>query len=65
MELYRPDEAGKLQMIASQEVFGIIRSVAAFRLTGNNRDYVVVGSDSGRIVILIFDNEKNLFEKVH
>ena len=52
-------------MVSSQEIFGIIRSIAAFRLTGNNRDYVVVGSDSGRIVILIFDNEKNIFDKVH
>lgn len=51
----RPDEHGKLLVISSQEAFGTIRSIAAFRLTGNNRDYVVVGSDSGRIVILFFD----------
>ena len=28
-------------------------------------DYVVVGSDSGRIVILEYNVAKNLFEKVH
>lgn len=48
----RPDENGKLITVCSQEIYGIIRSLAIFRLTGNNRDYVVIGSDSGRIVIL-------------
>lgn len=28
-------------------------------------DYVVVGSDSGRIVILEYHPSKNMFEKVH
>ncbi|KAI6106117.1 CPSF A subunit region-domain-containing protein [Pisolithus croceorrhizus] len=30
-------------------VFGSIRSLAAFRLTGSTKDYAIVGSDSGRI----------------
>ena len=33
--------------------------------SGGNRDYIVVGSDSGRIVILEFNGQKNIFEKVH
>jgi splicing factor 3B subunit 3 len=65
LELLRPDEAGKVQCILSTEVFGLIRSVAAFRLIGANRDYIVVSSDSGRVVVLEYSPEKNQFEKVH
>lgn len=28
-------------------------------------DYIVVGSDSGRIVILEYNPSKNMFEKIH
>lgn len=35
LELLRPDEVtGKLQIIHSQGVFGIIRNICSFRLTG-------------------------------
>lgn len=37
----------------------------AFRLTGGTKDYIVVGSDSGRIVILEYQPSKNMFEKIH
>jgi hypothetical protein len=37
LELLRPDESGKMQTIVSVECFGIIRSLAAFRLTGANK----------------------------
>lgn len=36
-----------------------------FLSLGGGRDYVLVGSDSGRIVILEFNNDKNRFERVH
>ena len=65
IELLRPDQHGKLKSIAFRECFGIVRSMSAFRLAGANRDHVVVGSDSGRIVVLKFDKEKNQFEQVH
>lgn len=32
---------------------------------GNNTDFVLIGSDSGRIVVLKYDTEKNTFEKIH
>ena len=35
LELLRPDEHGKTVTVFSTEVFGIIRSLAAFRLTGS------------------------------
>ncbi|MDA9098618.1 DDB1 family protein [bacterium] len=65
LELLRPDDTGKTQVIFTTEVFGIIRSLAAFRLTGANRDYLCVGSDSGRIVMLNFDADTHTFKKVH
>ena len=55
----------KLQTILSQEVFGIIRSLASFRLTQSNREYIILGSDSGRVVILSYDSERNAFIKIH
>jgi splicing factor 3B subunit 3 len=36
-----------------------------FRLTGNKKDFIVVGSDSGRIVILEVNLEKRDFIKIH
>ncbi len=35
------------------------------RLTGSSKDYVVIGSDSGKISILEFNNETNVFEVRH
>jgi splicing factor 3B subunit 3 len=32
---------------------------------GDTRDYIIVGSDSGRIVILQYNNERNTFDKIH
>ena len=46
-------------------MFGVIRCLLPFRLTGSNRDYVVVGSDSGRITILEFNGDTNSFKRVH
>jgi len=65
LELLRPDiSTGKIHTLVSVEVFGIIRSMMAFRLTGGSKDYLVLGSDSGRVVILEFNPTKNVFEKV-
>lgn len=66
LELLRPDpNTGKVHTLLTVEVFGIVRSLMAFRLTGGTKDYIVVGSDSGRIVILEYIPVKNIFEKVH
>jgi len=38
LTLYRPDPTlGKISTILSHDVFGIIRTVAAFRLAGSNK----------------------------
>jgi splicing factor 3B subunit 3 len=65
LELLRPDDQGKVQTILSQEVFGIVRSLTPFRLVGSNRDYLIVGSDSGRISVLEYVEVSNTFERVH
>jgi splicing factor 3B subunit 3 len=83
LELLRVDvETGKLSTVIASDVFGSIRSLAAFRLTGNTKgkflevyhlfpthtflqDYAIVGSDSGRIVILDYDPKTSRFEKLH
>uniref|UniRef100_A0A7S3VLT8 DNA damage-binding protein 1 n=1 Tax=Dunaliella tertiolecta TaxID=3047 RepID=A0A7S3VLT8_DUNTE len=65
LELLRPNEMGKLVTVVSTEVFGCIRALAPFRITGASTDYVIVGSDSGRIVVLQYDNARNVFKKVH
>ena len=65
LELLRPDvNTGKVHTLLSVEVFGVIRSMMSFRLTGGNRDYLVIGSDSGRVVILEYNAAKNIFIKV-
>lgn len=85
LELLRPDpHTGKISTVVASDVFGSIRSLAAFRLTGSTKgtqrklicaalcvvihlfvDYAVVGSDSGRIVIMDYDQKTNNFVKVH
>lgn len=65
LELLCPDKFGRIQSILSVEVFGTIRSLSQFRLTGAQKDFIVVGSDSGRIVILDYNKQKNVFDKIH
>ncbi|XP_054733624.1 splicing factor 3B subunit 3-like [Anastrepha obliqua] len=66
LELVRPDSnTGKVHTVLSVEVFGCIRALMSFRLTGGTKDYIVVGSDSGRIVILEYNPTKNSLDKVH
>ncbi|KAK2157142.1 hypothetical protein NP493_1904g00008 [Ridgeia piscesae] len=66
LELLRPDpNTGKVYTLLTYEVFGVVRALMPFRLTGGSKDYLVIGSDSGRIVILEYIPQKNIFEKVH
>lgn len=66
IELLKPDETdGTLQLIYRQETFGIIRSIDTFRLIGMKKDFLIIGSDSGRIVILEYDLDKKSFVKIH
>ena len=65
IELLKVDkETGQLEIIHTQEMFGIIRSIMKFRLIGMQKDYLVIGSDSGRVVILEYDANKGHFIKL-
>ncbi|KAK6194263.1 hypothetical protein LQW54_011613 [Pestalotiopsis sp. IQ-011] len=62
LTLSRPDPSqGRVTTLLSQEVFGIIRSIAAFRLAGSSKDYVILATDSGRIAIVEYIPQQNRF----
>eukprot|EP00039_Didymoeca_costata_P018972 m.335766 g.335766 ORF g.335766 m.335766 type:complete len:1204 (-) comp17672_c0_seq1:1765-5376(-) len=66
LELLRPDAStGKIVPLLSTEIFGAIRSMQPFRLTGGSKDYIVLGTDSGRITIVEYIPTKNVFQRVH
>ncbi|CAD6570947.1 MAG: pre-mRNA-splicing factor rse1 [Alectoria sarmentosa] len=66
LTIHRPDPAqGKITIILSQDLFGIIRTLAAFRLAGSNKDYIIIGSDSGRITIIEYVPSQNRFNRLH
>lgn len=66
IELLRHDpNTGKVYTLLADEVFAVVRSLHSVRLTGSNKDYIVVGSDSGRVCILEYNAQKNVFEKLH
>eukprot|EP00210_Caulerpa_lentillifera_P002872 g2742.t1 len=65
LELLRPNDGNKLISICSIEVFGCIRSLHPFRLTGAPKDCILIGTDSGRLVILEFSEQRDEFIKIH
>ena len=116
LTIHRPDpQLGKVTPILSQDVFGIIRTLAAFRLAGSSKgmsfkqqlkatysdflkhisgsaspslcaigqrrllekdtylkspakeiaDYIIIGSDSGRISIIEYVPAQNRFNRIH
>lgn len=66
LTIHRPDPTqGKISPIFSQDVFGIIRTLAAFRLAGSSKDYIIIGSDSGRITIIEYVPSQNRFNRIH
>ena len=65
LELLRPDDTGRVQPVCTIEVFGVIRAVSKLRIPGEQTDHLVVGSDSGRVVILKYDPARARFKKIH
>ncbi|KAH7328516.1 CPSF A subunit region-domain-containing protein [Stachybotrys elegans] len=66
LSLLRPDPSqGKVITLLSHDVFGIIRSIAAFRLAGSNKDYLILSTDSGRITIIEYLPSENRFSRLH
>ena len=64
IQLLRVEPSGKVEVVRTQQVYGIVRSIIPFRLLGMQRDFLVIGSDSGRIVILDYDKTKGEFVKI-
>jgi splicing factor 3B subunit 3 len=64
IELFRPDDSGN-RSICRTPVFSIIRSMITFRLLGSNKDFIVIGSDSGKITIAEYDMASNDFKLIH
>lgn len=53
LQLLRLDgETGRLHSVSTLHLFCTITALSAFRLPGDSQDYLVIGSDSGRISIL-------------
>ncbi|ANB11927.1 Rse1p [Sugiyamaella lignohabitans] len=66
LELLKPDpNLGQLRSVLSYNCFGILRSLQTFRIAGSTKDNIVIGSDSGRIAILEYDEKKNTFKQIH
>ncbi|KAI8677208.1 hypothetical protein LRP88_09763 [Fusarium phalaenopsidis] len=66
LTLLRPDPSqGKVITLLSHDIFGIIRSLAAFRLAGSNKDYLILATDSGRITIIEYLPAQNRFQRLH
>eukprot|EP01039_Chlorochromonas_danica_P013047 gene13047-15046_t len=59
------DESSKAVFICSTPAFSIIRSICSFRLAGSSKDYIVIGSDSGKVVVVEFDTTANNWKVIH
>ncbi|KAI4210835.1 MAG: hypothetical protein LQ351_006330 [Letrouitia transgressa] len=62
LTIYKHPESDKtkLDALLSQDIFGIIRVVAAFRLPGGSK-----ASDSGRVAIIDYLPDQNRFDRIH
>ena len=65
VELFRPDNTGRMVSVNYTACFGVVRSVASFRLLGSSSDYLLLGSDSGKITIAEYDSENNTWVTLH
>lgn len=62
IELYRPNaETGKVTKVMAQKAFANIQNVDTIRLTGTQKDLLVVTSDSGKLVILEYKDATSSF----
>lgn len=66
LTLLRADPlSGKILTLCVQPLFSTVRSLSTFRLPGSVQEYAVVGSDSGRIVVLEYQSSTNKLVQVH
>ena len=65
IELFRPDNTGRMVSVNYSSCFAVIRCLHSFRLLGSNFDYLVIGSDSGKLSIMEYDSTKNMWHTLH
>lgn len=66
LELYSlQPKSDRIDPVMRVDSFSQIRALAAFRLPGTRRDYIVLTSDSGSISILSADAATATFKRVH
>jgi len=65
IELFRPDETGRMISINYTPCFCVVRSLLAFRLLGSNVDYLVIGTDSGKVTIVEYEVSSNSWKTLH
>ncbi|KFY96600.1 hypothetical protein V500_02391 [Pseudogymnoascus sp. VKM F-4518 (FW-2643)] len=66
LSILRPDPGlGKVIRLVSHDIFGIIRSIASFRLAGSTKDYIIIATDSGRIAVIEYLPAQNRFSHIH
>ncbi|KAF1837382.1 pre-mRNA-splicing factor rse1 [Decorospora gaudefroyi] len=53
------------QELYSQDVFGIIRRIAKFRIAGGTKDHIAITTDSGRLVTYEYLPDEHIFKTVH
>ena len=51
----------RLYLVHAEETFGCVRQAIPFRMHGAKSDFLVLGADSGRVVVLEFDPRRNAF----
>lgn len=65
LSLYSVSSEGTLSLLSQADVFGILRNIEAFRLTGGHKDHIAATSDSGRISVLDWNEKEGKFIKLH
>lgn len=62
IEIYRPNpETGKLKRLMVQNAFAIVQDIEKIRITGTQKDLLIITSDSGKIVVAEFEVESSKF----
>ncbi|KAJ2005656.1 pre-mRNA-splicing factor rse1 [Coemansia thaxteri] len=65
LEVWRANTStGKLTIAHSEDMFCRIRGLAQFRISGGSKDYVVVGADTGALLVLEYNSREGRFERV-
>eukprot|EP00924_Labyrinthula_sp_SR-Ha-C_P013060 augustus_masked-scaffold_12-processed-gene-8.0-mRNA-1 protein AED:0.23 eAED:0.26 QI:0/-1/0/1/-1/1/1/0/1238 len=64
LTLLKVNDDGDLITLCEYDFFATLRTIKPLRLTGDTKDYIVVGTDGGSFTILEFSKEKNTFSPV-